>query len=61
MKKILFIILVSITLLSCVATKKPSNTLTHFALEDHTFEESCAYFDSCYRANNLEVITELSK
>lgn len=50
MKTLITIILGIILFSSCVHQKE----ITHFAIEDHTFEEACIYFDSTYRANHPE-------
>lgn len=50
MKTIVSILLGIILFNACSHQKEVS----YFALEDHTFEESCAHFDSCYRASHPE-------
>lgn len=44
-------ILLGILIFSACSQQK---AVTHFSLEDHSFEEACVYFDSCYRANHPE-------
>lgn len=54
----LITILLSVLSYSCISTKTTQlneSTETHFALEDHTFEESCVYFDSCHRVTHPEL------
>lgn len=58
MKLNLILILLSVLSYSCISTKTTQLndfTETHFALEDHSFEESCVYFDSCHRATHPEL------
>jgi len=51
MNKIFLVIIICISLFSCISQKETiKKEPSYFALEDHTFEETCAYFDSCYKA-----------
>lgn len=60
MRKIIFIGLM-MSMVSCVSIKKveKKEEKVHFALTDHTFEEVCAYFDSCHRTTHPELYDPL--